>query len=598
MDNGKKNVNNSKKSKLKPGYIFDERMLLHRSFDKKDPEKPERAISIHMNLINTDLIKDLEILQSDYISDDKLLLVHTPNHLKRVDDLKYENGTSDKRNEIVHGYTLCYDSFDNYFTSQASRLSANSVIVAIEKVMKNKINGAFLVTRPPGHHAFPDLASGFCFYNNVAIGAQYAIKQHNLKRIAIVDWDVHHGNGTQNIFYDSSQVLFISLHRFDKGLFYPFVKGNYTETGNNEGKGFNINIPFNSKTFKEHSVIGDEEYIYAFNTIVLPILKEYNPELIIVSCGFDAALNDPLGKMSLSPFGYSYMVNGLRGIVKEKLIVVLEGGYNLKSLSECSEAIVRTLIGDNMDLEIELEKINFENFIKSYRPTYYVLRDLNEYKAYFSKFWKNLNDIDIMFCKNMMFYNEDDNTAKDNLINYSNSNILHYFFNGYQEIESILETNDFLKFKIGKYTFLNKNNRIKYIKHLLVGRRSGNLIRGFRVESVNICESSINWCKYEGNLEFNNENKIKRIILSLFKEKIDCICHNLSFLLKEIEVLSRLGVDLIKVDLFIIKEKEDIKIKLNNLKKYSFDMKENGIETSNIFLDGLKSLIYFFKTLM
>ena len=95
--------------------------------------------------------------------------------------------------------------------------------------MNNNINGAFLVVRPPGHHAYPELATGFCFYNNVAIGAKYALKQYSLKRIAIVDWDVHHGNGTQDIFYDSNEVLFISLHRFDKGLFYPFIKGNFTE---------------------------------------------------------------------------------------------------------------------------------------------------------------------------------------------------------------------------------------------------------------------------------------------------------------------------------------------------------------------------------
>jgi len=595
MDNGRKNANQSKKSKLKPGYIFDERMLLHRSSDKKDPEKPERALTIHMNLINNDLLKDLEILQTDYISDDKLLLVHTPNHIKGVDELKYEKATTVKRNELVHGYSLCYDSFDNYFTSQASRLAANSVIVGIDKVLKNKINGAFLVVRPPGHHSYPELASGFCFYNNVAIGARYAIKQHNLKRIAIIDWDVHHGNGTQNIFYDTNEVLFVSLHRYDKGLFYPFVKGNYTEIGVNEGRGFNINIPFNSKTFKENSIIGDEEYIYAFNTIVFPILKEYNPELIIVSCGFDAAKGDPLGKMSLTSFGYSYLINGLKEIVKERIVVVLEGGYNLKSLSVCSEAIVRTLIGEKLELEVNSEKINYENFTKSYRPVYYVLRDLNEYRSYFSKFWRNLNDNEIMFCKNMMFYYQDDHSNIETLRNYPNSNIVNYFFNGYHEIESILETNDFMKFKIGKTTFLEKSNSIKYIKHLLVGRRSGSLIRGFRVESVNISEFSINLCKYEANCEFNDENKLIRFVLILFKEKIDLICNILNNLLKEIESLCHLGIDLINIDLFIIKNKQDIIIKLNNLKKYSI---VNDSLSSNICLDGLRNLIIFFKSLI
>jgi len=152
-----------------------------------------------------------------------------------------------------------------------------------------------------------------------------------------------------------------------------------------------------------------------------------------------------------------------------------------------------------------------------------------------------------------------------------------------------------MKFKIGKTTFLEKSNSIKYIKHLLVGRRSGSLIRGFRVESVNISEFSINLCKYEANCEFNDEIKLIRFVLILFKEKIDLICNILNNLLKEIESLCHLGIDLINIDLFIIKNKQDIIIKLNNLKKYSI---VNDSLSSNICLDGLRNLIIFFKSLI
>ena len=584
------NVISKEKTKLKPGYIYDERMLKHQCFNSFHNERPERLISIHTNLIDKDLLKYLNVLETDYINDDNLLLIHKSNHIKRVDDLKFEKDTKNKRDENSHGYSLCYDSFDNYYTSYAARLAANSVIVGIDNLMNNKIDGAFLVVRPPGHHAYPEIASGFCFYNNVAIGAKYALKQYNLKRIAIVDWDVHHGNGTQEIFYDSNEVLFISFHRFEKGLFYPFVKGNFNEIGENDGKGFNINIPFNTRRLNEESIVGDEEYIYAFNTIVSPILKEFNPELILVSCGFDAAKGDPLGKLSITPFGYSYLINGLREIVGKNLIVVLEGGYNLKSLSTCSEAIVKALIGEKMNFEIDSERINYEDFSRCMRPAHYTIREINEIKYYFKRYWKSLQNIENMIYKNSMFYTLDNKSSIEKLMNLY-PNLSDYFLKDYTEIESFLEGNDFIKFKIGKYSYLNKSNIIKYLKHLLVANRSGSYVNNFRIESISISKYFMNWSKYETNLDFYNENHIKNLIFLGFEGKQNLILEKLESLIIHAEKLIEIGIDLINLDLFVIKGRENILIKLNNLKNYSIvDFQ------SKIFMNGLRSLATLFKS--
>ncbi|VDP52550.1 unnamed protein product [Heligmosomoides polygyrus] len=163
----------------------------------------------------------------------------------------------------------------------------------VDRVLERRAGdrNAFAVIRPPGHHAGISEPSGFCIFNNVAVAAQYAIDKYHLRRILIVDWDVHHGNGTQEIFYEDDRVLYMSLHRHDEGMFYPMGEPkDYADVGEGRGRGYSVNIPWN------HSKVGDEAYGAAFAKIVMPIAYEFNPELVLISAGFDAALGDPLGE--------------------------------------------------------------------------------------------------------------------------------------------------------------------------------------------------------------------------------------------------------------------------------------------------------------
>lgn len=199
------------------------------------------------------------------------------------------------------------------------------------------------IIRPPGHHAEADEACGFCLFNNVACGAKYAMEMHGAKRILILDWDVHHGNGIQNIFYDDPRVLYISIHRFDGGTFFPGkVDADHTYVGSGSGKGFNINIPWNG------SGMGDAEYSMAFFALVLPIAYQYNPDLVLISSGFDAARGDPLGRCKVSPEFYGFMTHHLKALANGKVIVALEGGYNLNSISLSMTMVTKALLGDPM----------------------------------------------------------------------------------------------------------------------------------------------------------------------------------------------------------------------------------------------------------
>ena len=187
------------------------------------------------------------------------------------------------------------DSLDSVYlnkdTLDSALLSAGNVISVVDAVCNDEAQKGVAIVRPPGHHAEKDDACGFCIFNNAAVAAQYACQSHDLKRILIVDWDVHHGNGIQNIFLGSPNVLYISIHRYDHGTFFPGRPDAGVDfIGTGAGEGFNVNIPWNG------SGMGDTEYALAFFNIVLPIAYEFDPELVLVSAGFDAARGDPLGR--------------------------------------------------------------------------------------------------------------------------------------------------------------------------------------------------------------------------------------------------------------------------------------------------------------
>lgn len=186
---------------------------------------------------------------------------------------------------------------------------------------------------------------GFCLFNNVAIAAKTMIYKYKLKRIAIVDWDVHHGNATQHMFYSDPNILFISIHRYDNGRFYPAsTDADPTQVGADIGVGKNVNIAWNIPR-KSTDKIGDHEYKYAFDNVIKPMLNEFNPELIIVSAGFDCAYGDPMGGLHVTPSGFNYLTRNLMNYANGKIVIALEGGYNLNAISESMAGCLKALLG-------------------------------------------------------------------------------------------------------------------------------------------------------------------------------------------------------------------------------------------------------------
>ena len=211
-------------------------------------------------------------------------------------------------------------------------------MAAAEAVVSGSYPAAFAFVRPPGHHAEAGRAMGFCLFNNVAIAAIYGIHRHNLKRVLIVDWDVHHGNGTMHSFYETAEVLYFSIHQYPH---YPGT-GRIEEIGRGAGRGYTVNVPL-------YGGQGDADYLYLFGELLLPVAREYAPQLILVSAGFDAHRNDPLAGMGLSSEAYGRLASILRELSEEccpgRLALTLEGGYDHTALAEGVAAVLSSLIG-------------------------------------------------------------------------------------------------------------------------------------------------------------------------------------------------------------------------------------------------------------
>jgi len=225
---------------------------------------------------------------------------------------------------------------------QAALYAAGGLIRAVEAVMAGEVSSAFALVRPPGHHATSRQAKGFCLFNNIAIAARYALDKYKLERILIVDFDVHHGNGTQEAFYDNPQVMYISTHQYP---FYPGT-GSFEETGSGAAEGTNINIPLPAGC-------GDAEYLKVFEQIVVPTARRFNPQLILVSAGYDNHWADPLAMMEVSVTGFGQMAEIIKGLADElcggRLALTLEGGYNLDALATSVKATLDVLLGNNVE---------------------------------------------------------------------------------------------------------------------------------------------------------------------------------------------------------------------------------------------------------
>ncbi|MBU2446691.1 MAG: histone deacetylase [Bacteroidetes bacterium] len=296
------------------GIIYSDKYLLHAP-PFYHSENPERLSAI-INSINTnsDLKRRIQFLEPRSASQEEIRLVHTEKHFNYV-----KNSIQAGKHVLDSG-----DTYANKHSLDVALLAAGGVLTAVDVVMNEKFLRIFCAVRPPGHHAESNRVMGFCFFNNIAIGAQHAIEKHKLERVAIVDWDVHHGNGTQEIFYNSSEVLFISLHQHP---LYPGT-GMSSEIGIGEGKGFTMNFPLPPRT-------GGKIYLSIFNEKILQRLIDFNPQLLMISAGFDAHRDDPLSDMKLVENDYFQMTKLLNRLADEigiPIVSVLEGGYNLTAL--------------------------------------------------------------------------------------------------------------------------------------------------------------------------------------------------------------------------------------------------------------------------
>jgi histone deacetylase 6 len=248
-----------------------------------------------------------------------------------------------REEEYLIDLARMFDSvYYNRLTYDTARLSAGSAIATTLAVAKGEVKNAIAVIRPPGHHAEVDRSMGFCHFDNVAIAAKVVQQKHpEIRKIMIVDWDVHHGNGIQQAFESDPNVLYISLHVHKDGTFYPAGKyGDHLHCGIGPGIGMNINIPWPCQG------MGDADYLFAFQHVIMPVGLDFDPDLVIIAAGFDAADGDTLGGCFVSPECYAHMTHMLMSLAKGKLVVCLEGGYSLRAISLSALAVTKTLMGE------------------------------------------------------------------------------------------------------------------------------------------------------------------------------------------------------------------------------------------------------------
>ena len=311
---------------MKVGLVSDPVYLKHDTGQHVENASRLEAITSHLE--QTGLVRQLTPIKPRPATTEELSLVHSENHISSIQKTAERGG----------GW-LDADTVVSAGSYEAALYAAGGVIKATAAVLSGEVSSAFALVRPPGHHATPRQAMGFCLFNNVAITAKYALTEFNLERILIIDFDVHHGNGTQEAFYDNPQVFYISTHLYP---YYPGT-GRTEETGGGSAKGTTLNIPMPAGC-------GDAEYQQVFESVVVPAAQRFNPRLILVSAGYDAHWADVLTMMQISVTGFAGMVRIIAGLAGElcdgRMVFGLEGGYDLAALSSSVQATLDLLLGN------------------------------------------------------------------------------------------------------------------------------------------------------------------------------------------------------------------------------------------------------------
>ncbi|KAI3625374.1 hypothetical protein CBS9595_000735 [Malassezia furfur] len=327
------------------GLVYDVRMMLHTTPapGETHPEQPARIERIYTLLEQNGCVARMVRIPAREALRSEVALVHEPSLWD-----EFEATVQMPFDELVE-YSRQLEAraslYLNEYSTISARFSCGSVIEMCQAVATRRVRNGFALVRPPGHHAEPNCGTGFCLYNNVAVAATSVLANsppHDpVNRILIVDWDVHHGNGTQRAFWDNPNVLYVSLHRYENGTYYPGTTyGNYDRVGGPAALGKSLNIPWPC------GGMGDADYLHAFQRCILPVAYEFAPDMVIISAGFDAAEGDMLGGCHVSPAGYAHLTHHLAALANGRLVVALEGGYNLDAIANSALAVTRVLLDE------------------------------------------------------------------------------------------------------------------------------------------------------------------------------------------------------------------------------------------------------------
>ena len=363
-------------------FVRDERFKQHLNPDAH-PESPRRLDAIDTAWAEsglTDIVKELSPREA---GEDEIALVHDEADIEQLRNYARQA----KGGRLVQ---LDGDTFMSEKSYETAKLAVGAGLVAVDAVAEQGFDSSFAAVRPPGHHALSDRAMGFCLFNNIAVATCYARRKLGLKRVLIVDVDVHHGNGTQSAFDEDPGVCFMSLHQYP---LFPPNSGWYTEDGTGEGQGFSLNIPLPEGT-------GDRGYLSAFDRLVSPVCLEYKPQLIMVSAGYDAHKNDPLACQQISTRGYALLFQRLVDLslpTGAKIVCFLEGGYNTKALSESVLATMRVLSGSSNKEETGAHIPYLvpggtagQELITGDQSPHLVDERVNDVRRHFSQYWQSL----------------------------------------------------------------------------------------------------------------------------------------------------------------------------------------------------------------
>jgi acetoin utilization deacetylase AcuC-like enzyme len=324
---------------MRVGFIYDPIYLKHDTGEH--PENAKRLLAVMRYLERTGPWQKLVSIKPVAAGVDDITLVHERQYISYIREMAEKGG-----GRLDPDTVMSAGSYD------AARYAAGGVISAADAVIGGQLDSAFALVRPPGHHATAGRAMGFCLFNNVAIAARHALKEYSLERIAIIDFDVHHGNGTQGAFYSEPNVLYISTHQ---SHFFPGT-GSIEETGGKAARGTNVNIPLPAGC-------GDGEYTRVFDQVVVPLVRRFKPQLVMVSAGYDGHWADGLAMMQLSITGFARIVRVIKEMADEvcrgHTVFCLEGGYNLTVLSASVRATFEVLLG-NKNIEDKLGQLPFE----------------------------------------------------------------------------------------------------------------------------------------------------------------------------------------------------------------------------------------------